>query len=74
MWFKFLVEQADYYMQDDKNQVKYSFFQYIVNYADQNLSIFDHLHQGFHQVWYQGIVKAAVSGVFEDFKVKISEG
>ena len=30
--------------------------------------------QGFHQVWYQGIVKATVSGVFEDLKKKISEG
>ena len=29
---------------------------------------------GFHQVWYQGIVKAAVFGVFEDLKSKISEG
>ena len=29
---------------------------------------------GFHQVWYQGIVKATVSGVFEDLKFKISEG
>ena len=24
------------------------------------------VHYGFHQVWYQGIVKATVSGVFED--------
>ena len=23
---------------------------------------------GFHQVWYQGIVKATVSGVYEDLK------
>ena len=30
--------------------------------------------QGFHQVWYQGIVKATVFGVFEDFKLNISEG
>ena len=30
--------------------------------------------QGFHQVWYQGIVKATVSGVCEDLKFKISEG
>ena len=29
---------------------------------------------GFHQVWYQGIVKATVFGVFEDLKFKISEG
>ena len=29
---------------------------------------------GFHQVWYQGIEKATVSGVFEDLKLKISEG
>ena len=27
-----------------------------------------YVHQGFHQVWYQGIVKATVSGVFEDLK------
>ena len=31
-------------------------------------------YKGFHQVWYQGIVKATVSGVFEDLKFKISEG
>ena len=30
--------------------------------------------RGFHQVWYQGIVKATVSGVFEDLKYKVSEG
>ena len=30
--------------------------------------------RGFHQVWYQGGVKAAVSGVVEDLKFKISEG
>ena len=29
---------------------------------------------GFHQVWYQGGVKATVSGVVEDLKSKISEG
>ena len=29
--------------------------------------------EGFHQVWYQGIVKATVSGVFENLKLKISE-
>ena len=29
---------------------------------------------GFHQVWYQGGVKATVSGVVEDLKFKISEG
>mgnify|MGYP001225242384 CR=1 FL=1 len=28
----------------------------------------------FHQVWYQGGVKATVSGVVEDLKFKISEG
>ena len=33
-----------------------------------------YLHQGFHQVWYQGGVKATVSGVVEDLKLKISEG
>ena len=27
-------------------------------------------HQGFHQVWYQGGVKATVSGVVEDLKFK----
>ena len=32
-----------------------------------------YVYQGFHQVWYQGIVKATVSGVFEDLKFKISE-
>ena len=31
-------------------------------------------HKGFHQVWYQGGVKATVSGVVEDLKFKISEG
>ena len=30
--------------------------------------------QGFHQVWYQGGMKATVSGVVEDLKVRISEG
>ena len=29
---------------------------------------------GFHQVWYQGIVKASVCGVLEDLTFKISEG
>ena len=33
-----------------------------------------HIYQGFHQVWYQGIVKATVSGVLEDLTFKISEG
>ena len=32
------------------------------------------LHQGMSKVWYQGILKATVSGVFEDLKFKISEG
>ena len=32
-----------------------------------------YLGKGFHQVWYQGIVKATVFGVFEDLKFKISE-
>ena len=30
--------------------------------------------QGFQQAWYQGMVKATVSGVFEDLKFKISGG
>ena len=30
--------------------------------------------QGFHQVWYQGIVKATGSGVLEEITLKISEG
>ena len=33
-----------------------------------------YLHYGFHQVWYQSIVEAAVFGVFEDLRFKISEG
>ena len=33
-----------------------------------------YVHKGFHQVWYQGGVKATVSGVVEDLKFKISEG
>ena len=33
-----------------------------------------YVYQGFHQVWYQGIVKATVSGVLEDLTFKISEG
>ena len=28
----------------------------------------------FHQVWYQGGMKATVSGVVEDLKFKVSEG
>ena len=36
--------------------------------------LFRNVQEGFHQVWYQGIVKATVSGVFEDLKFKISEG
>ena len=32
------------------------------------------IHLGVHQVWYQGGVKATVSGVVEDLKFKISEG
>ena len=35
---------------------------------------FDYIGQGFHQVWYQATVKAAVFGVFEDLKFKISDG
>ena len=30
--------------------------------------------RGFNKFWYQGGVKATVSGVFEDLKFKISEG
>ena len=30
--------------------------------------------QGFHQVWYQGGMKATVSGVVEDLRFEISEG
>ena len=33
-----------------------------------------YLHQGFHQVWYQGGVTPTAFGVFEDLKFKISEG
>ena len=33
-----------------------------------------HTIQGFHQVWYQGGMKATVSGVLEDLKFKNSEG
>ena len=33
-----------------------------------------YIHYGFHQVWYQGGVKAKVSGVVEDLTFKISEG
>ena len=33
-----------------------------------------YVRQGFHQVWNQGGVKAKVSGVVEDLKLKISEG
>ena len=32
------------------------------------------MYMGFHQVWYQGGMKATVSGVVEDLKFKISEG
>ena len=32
-----------------------------------------YIHQGFRQVWYQGGVKATVSGVVEDLKFKISK-
>ena len=32
------------------------------------------IKKGFHQVWYQGIVKAIVFRVLEDLKFKISEG
>ena len=32
------------------------------------------IHEGFHQVWYQGGVKVTVSGVVEDLKFKISKG
>ena len=34
----------------------------------------DYVYQGFHQVWYQGGVKATVSGVVQDLKFKISKG
>ena len=34
----------------------------------------EYLGQGFHQVWYQGIVKATGSGALEDLTFKISEG
>ena len=33
-----------------------------------------YIYLGFHQVWYQGGVKATVSGIVEDLKFKISEG
>ena len=33
-----------------------------------------YIQQGFHQVWYQGFVKATVSGVLGDLTFKISEG
>ena len=33
-----------------------------------------YIGQRFHQVWYQGIEKATVSGVIEDLTFKISEG
>ena len=36
-------------------------------------SIEQYVSQGFHQVWYQGGVKATVSGAVEDLKFKISE-
>ena len=32
------------------------------------------MYQVFHQVWYQGIVKATVSGVFENLKFRNLEG
>ena len=35
---------------------------------------YKYLNQGLHQVWYQGILKATVSGVLEDLTFKISEG
>ena len=31
------------------------------------------MHGACQKVWYQGIVKAVVFGVFEDLKVRISE-
>ena len=37
-------------------------------------NFFEALYILFHQVWYQGGVKATVSGVVEDLKFKISEG
>ena len=37
----------------------------------QQLSV---VQQGASKVWYQGILKATVSGVFEALKFKISEG
>ena len=44
----------------------------------QTLFIFDNaffdVPQGMSKVWYQGILKGTVSGVFEDLKFKISEG
>ena len=38
-----------------------------------SLSICMYVYQGFLQVWYQGIVKAAGFGVFEELEFKISE-
>ena len=32
------------------------------------------VHKGFHHVWYQGIVKSTVSGVFQDIKLKNFRG
>ena len=43
-------------------------------YHDEMCLCVEYVHQGFHQVWYQGGVKATVSGVVEDPKFKISEG
>ena len=42
------------------------------NFHPSLLRLVDRL--GFHQVWYQGGVKATLSGVVEDLKFKISEG
>jgi hypothetical protein len=40
----------------------------------ENHKIYTLYSRGCKKVWYQGILKATVSGVFEDLKFKISEG
>ena len=44
-------------------------------YIKQSMVVIQvYVYQGFHQIWYQGGVKATVSGVVEALKLKISEG
>ena len=61
--------------QEQQHPLLKGLYYYIHIYvSDLDLVCMYTVYQGVHQVWYQGGVKATVSGVVEDLKFKISEG